>query len=74
MKQYFDRNGVRISAGDILHYEYFECCNGAYELVGANVLPVSEMNGDLGILDVRTGEFISLSETDLACARIAKMC
>lgn len=44
MKQYFDRNGVKISAGDILHYEYFKRCNGAYKLVGANVLPVSNLS------------------------------
>lgn len=63
MKKYFDRKGQEIKVGMMLLYEWG---NGS----GCNDGPVVERDGDLGTVDYFSSEFISLSVTDLAHARI----
>lgn len=63
MKKYFDKYGQEIQVGLNLVYEWKD---GMANYVG----PVVECNGDLGVLDYFSSEFISLSTTDLPHVRI----
>lgn len=61
--KYLDRNGAEITVGMSLVYEWGD---GSACGVG----PVVERDGDLGLLDYYSEEFISLSTTDLPHVRI----
>ena len=66
MRQYFDRFGKEIKAGMMLSYEWSDGL--------VNLVLVSEKNGDLGVViydfDGNESEFVALSTTDMAHARI----